>query len=166
MAAWFWLHAPPLSTSPEPYHYFREVMASSSPFPTLLVSCSLKKWFCSYASWFAGDSMDLNKQQEVYYTPTNCSKLYMDWGQCFIIVAMVACSQHATAFSFSPLATEAMDHNTGLELEYRELHKHPQLGPVWSKSYSNELSCLCQGIGTNTDGAVHSEMHRSPLIRW
>jgi hypothetical protein len=65
---------------------------------------------------------------------------------------MATCGQHSSAFSPTKLATSVLDHDTGLSLEYKQLHTHPKLGPIWSKSYANELGRLCQGVGTNNSG--------------
>ena len=48
---------------------------------------------------------------------------------------------------WSPLSLSVLDPETGQSLEHRALRRHPQLGPDWNTSYSNELGRLCQGIG-------------------
>jgi hypothetical protein len=43
---------------------------------------------------------------------------------------------------------------TGKEMQYKDIIKHPLLGPRYKKGFGNELGRLCQGIrdikGTNT----------------
>ena len=66
---------------------------------------------------------------------------------------MISNYQHASAFSQPHFAGSVLDYTTGKSLEYRQLRKHPTLGQVWSKSYANELSCLCQGVGSTANGS-------------
>ena len=54
------------------------------------------------------------------------------------VAAMAACGQ---------TAAPVLDQTTGESLEYKQLCKHPTLGHIWSKSYSNKLGRLCQGVG-------------------
>jgi hypothetical protein len=71
-----------------------------------------------------------------------------------ILAAMISNGQHSAAFIQPHLAASVLDYTTGESLEYRQLHKHPTLGQVWSKSYANELGCLCQGVGSTADGSA------------
>ena len=41
---------------------------------------------------------------------------------------------------------------TGKTLKYCQLRRHPKYQLKWNKSYCNELSRLCQGIGTDLSG--------------
>ena len=43
---------------------------------------------------------------------------------------------------WSPLALSVLDPDTGQSLEHCVLHRHPQLGPDWNTSSSNELGRL------------------------
>jgi hypothetical protein len=44
--------------------------------------------------------------------------------------------------------------STGKEMQYKDIMKHPLLGPSYKRGFGNELGRLCQGIrdikGTNT----------------
>ena len=42
-----------------------------------------------------------------------------------------------------------LDATTGQNLEHCQLRHHPAYREVWSRSYSNELGRLYQGVGTN-----------------
>ena len=42
-----------------------------------------------------------------------------------------------------------LDVETGKSLEHRVLRWHPHLSSAWGTAHSNELGCLCQGIGTD-----------------
>ena len=44
-------------------------------------------------------------------------------------------------------ALSVMDPDTGKTLEYRQLRRHPKLGPTWDRSGAKELGRLCQGLG-------------------
>ena len=44
-------------------------------------------------------------------------------------------------------AVSALYLSAGQYLEHRQLCRHPQMGPIWYYSYSNELGRLFQGIG-------------------
>eukprot|EP00804_Cyclotella_cryptica_P000722 CCRYP_001010-RA/>CCRYP_001010-RA protein AED:0.32 eAED:0.24 QI:0/0/0/1/0.5/0.66/3/0/551 len=66
-----------------------------------------------------------------------------------LLATLAASSQRVSAFTPTNLATSVLDHDTGLSLDYKQLRTHPKLGPIWSKSYVNELGGLCQGIGTD-----------------
>jgi hypothetical protein len=48
----------------------------------------------------------------------------------------------------SPLALSVLDPTTGNMLEHRQLRCNPWYKTTWDTSYANELSCLCQGIGS------------------
>eukprot|EP00804_Cyclotella_cryptica_P008093 CCRYP_004577-RA/>CCRYP_004577-RA protein AED:0.41 eAED:0.41 QI:0/-1/0/1/-1/1/1/0/231 len=79
-------------------------------------------------------------------THSTCSKLAL------LIAALASSSQHVTVFTPTKLATSVLNHNSGLSLDYKQVHTHPKLGPIWSKSYANDLCQLCQGIGINDSG--------------
>ena len=51
------------------------------------------------------------------------------------------------------MAFPVLDEETGQLMEYQQLRKHPKYATTWTTSYSNEMGCLCQGIGNNTEGA-------------
>ena len=57
-------------------------------------------------------------------------------------------------------ALSVMDLESGKELKYRELLKHPKLGEIWNGSSSNEFDRLAQGKtgrvkGTDTIDFIH-----------
>ncbi len=45
-------------------------------------------------------------------------------------------------------ALAVFDHEMGKLVEHCQLRKDPYYKKVWDRSYTNELGCLCQGIGT------------------
>eukprot|EP00804_Cyclotella_cryptica_P017134 CCRYP_003352-RA/>CCRYP_003352-RA protein AED:0.42 eAED:0.42 QI:0/-1/0/1/-1/1/1/0/165 len=69
-----------------------------------------------------------------------------------LLATLATSSQHVSSFTPTNLATSVFDHDTGLSLDYRQLCTHSKLGPIWSKSYANELGRLCQGVGTDDSG--------------
>ena len=50
------------------------------------------------------------------------------------------------------LALPVLDSETGQTMEYSQLRRHPKYSKIWQTSYSNELGCLCQGIGSGKKG--------------
>ena len=48
------------------------------------------------------------------------------------------------------IACPVLDTATGLQLEHRQLRRHPAYKEAWDTSYANELGRLCQGVGKNT----------------
>jgi hypothetical protein len=53
-----------------------------------------------------------------------------------------------------PMINAVLHPATGKEMQYKDIMKHPLLGPRYKRGFENELGCLCQGIrdikGTNT----------------
>ena len=45
-----------------------------------------------------------------------------------------------------------LEHETGKQLNYGQLRKHPRLQETWKTSFSNEMVRLCQGVGTGPNG--------------
>ena len=45
-----------------------------------------------------------------------------------------------------------LDHDTGEQLSYVKLGKHPKFQETWNKYFSNEMGRLCQGVGTGENG--------------
>ena len=45
-----------------------------------------------------------------------------------------------------------LDHDTGEQLNYGQLRKHPKFQETWNKYFSNEMGRLCQGVGTGENG--------------
>ena len=45
-------------------------------------------------------------------------------------------------------ANLVLDHDTGNQLNYVQLSKHPTFQETWNKYFSNEMVRLCQGVGT------------------
>ena len=45
-----------------------------------------------------------------------------------------------------------MEQETGKQLNYGQLRKHPRLQDMWKTSFSNEMSILFHGLGTGTNG--------------
>ena len=41
-----------------------------------------------------------------------------------------------------------LDHDTGKQLNYGQLRKHPKFQEIWNKYFSNEIGRLCQEVGT------------------
>jgi hypothetical protein len=68
-------------------------------------------------------------------------------------------ANHAIAFGKNhwtdvPVMNAVLHPDTGKEMQYKDIMKHPLLGPRYKKLFGNELGHLCQGIrdikGTNT----------------
>ena len=45
-----------------------------------------------------------------------------------------------------------LEHETGKQLNYGQLRKHPRLQETWETSFSNEMGRLCQGVQTSPNG--------------
>jgi hypothetical protein len=73
----------------------------------------------------------------------------------------------------NPLALFVLDPATGNMLEHCQLQHDPQYKTTWDTSYANELSHLCQGIGSGdapsskhvagTNMFIHIDYHNIPL---
>ena len=50
------------------------------------------------------------------------------------------------------MANSVLEHETGKQLNYRQLRKYPRLQETWKTSFSNEMGGLCQGVGTGPNG--------------
>ena len=50
------------------------------------------------------------------------------------------------------VAHSVLDQETGKQLNYGQLRKHPRFKETWNKYFSNEMGILCQGVGTGTNG--------------
>ena len=50
------------------------------------------------------------------------------------------------------VAHSVLYQETGKQLNYGQLRKHPKFQETWNKSFSNEMGRLCQGLGTGTNG--------------
>ena len=50
------------------------------------------------------------------------------------------------------MANSVLEHETGKQLNYGQLRKHPKLQETWKTSFSNEMGRLCQGVGTGKNG--------------
>ena len=50
------------------------------------------------------------------------------------------------------VANSVLDQETGKQLNYGQLRKHPKFQKMWNKYFSNEMGKLCQGVGTVTNG--------------
>ena len=46
------------------------------------------------------------------------------------------------------VAKSVLDQETGKQLNYGQLRKHPNFQETWNKYFSNEMGRLCQGAGT------------------
>ena len=72
--------------------------------------------------------------------------------------------KYATPSHSRALATQLLTHmensvleqETGKQLNYGKLRKHPRLQETWNKSFSNEMGRLCQGVvkGPNGEGNI------------
>ena len=49
-------------------------------------------------------------------------------------------------------ANSVLDQETGKQLNYGQLRKHPKFQETWNKYFSNEMGRLCQGVGTGNNG--------------
>jgi hypothetical protein len=68
-------------------------------------------------------------------------------------------ANHAISFENNhwtnvPMMNAVLHPATGKEMQYKDIMKHPLLGPLYKRVFENELGRLCQGIrdikGTNT----------------
>ena len=50
------------------------------------------------------------------------------------------------------VAYSVLYHDTGKQLNYGQLRKHPKFQETWNKSFSNEMGILWQGVGTGDNG--------------
>ena len=50
------------------------------------------------------------------------------------------------------VANSVSEQETGKQLKYGQLRKHPIFQETWNRSFSNEMGRLCQGVGTGTIG--------------
>ena len=50
------------------------------------------------------------------------------------------------------MANSVLEQETGKQLNYGQLRKHPRLQETWNKSFSNEMGRLCQGFGKGPNG--------------
>ena len=50
------------------------------------------------------------------------------------------------------MANSVLEQETGKQINYGQLRKHPRLQETWNKSFSNEMGRLCQGVGTGPNG--------------
>ena len=62
-------------------------------------------------------------------------------------------------------AMPVMDTVTGETLEHRQLHRHPKYKNTWNQSYSNDLVCLCQGIGKGSKGPKQQHIEGTDAFR-
>ena len=52
------------------------------------------------------------------------------------------------------VANSVLEKETGNQLNYGQLRKHPRFQETWNRSLSNEMGRLCQGVGTGPNGTV------------
>ena len=50
------------------------------------------------------------------------------------------------------MANSVLKYETGKQLNYGQLRKHPRLQETWKTSFSNEMGILCQGVGKCPNG--------------
>ena len=50
------------------------------------------------------------------------------------------------------VANSVLEQETGKQLNYGKLRKHPKFQETWNKSFSNKMGILCQGVGTGPNG--------------
>ena len=50
------------------------------------------------------------------------------------------------------VANSVLEQETGKQLNYGQLRKHPRFQETWNKYFSNEMGRLCQGLGTGNNG--------------
>ena len=50
------------------------------------------------------------------------------------------------------VANSVLEQETGKQLNYEQLRKHPRFQETWNISFSNEMGRLCQGVGTGPNG--------------
>ena len=56
-------------------------------------------------------------------------------------------SRSLAAQLLTHVAHSILDHDTGKQLNYGQLRKHPKFQKTWNQSFSNEMGRLCQGVG-------------------
>ena len=61
-------------------------------------------------------------------------------------------SRALTTHFLTHIANSVLEHETGKQLNYGHLRKHPRLQDTWKTSFSNEMGRLCQGVGTGPNG--------------
>ena len=49
------------------------------------------------------------------------------------------------------VANSVLEQETGKQLNYGQLRKHPIFQETWNKSFSNEIGGLCQEVGTGNN---------------
>ena len=57
------------------------------------------------------------------------------------------------------------DKETGKDIEYRQLKRHPKLSSTWQHSYSNVMGSLCQGVGRGTKGLKRQRVAGTDIFR-
>ena len=50
------------------------------------------------------------------------------------------------------VANSLLQKETGKQINYGQLRKHPRFQETWNKYFSNKMGRLCQGVGTGTNG--------------
>ena len=58
-------------------------------------------------------------------------------------------SQELVAQLLKHVANSVLYHDTGKQLNYRQLRKHTKFQETWNKPFSNEMGRLCQGVRTD-----------------
>ena len=58
-----------------------------------------------------------------------------------------------------------LDPDTGNTMDYLQLRWHPKYKELWEKSYCNELSRICQGIGTGNNGPKKQRVARTETFK-
>jgi hypothetical protein len=88
-------------------------------------------------------------------SPRNLSRDFLDIGRANCAIAFG--KHHLTN---TPMMNSVIHPVTGKEMQYKDLMKDPELGPILEIGLSNELGRICQGIrditGTNTAFFVYS----------
>jgi hypothetical protein len=83
-------------------------------------------------------------------SPRNLSQGYF-WGMDSVNNAIPLGDNHWTK---TPMMNVVIHPASGKEMQYKDIMKHPTLGPKYKTGFENELGRLCQGIrdiqGTNT----------------
>ena len=49
------------------------------------------------------------------------------------------------------VANSVLEQETGQQLNYEQLRKHPRFQEIWNRSLSNEMGRLCHGVGSGTN---------------
>ena len=62
------------------------------------------------------------------------------------------------------MANSVLEQETGKQLNYGQLRKHPRLQETWNKSFSNEMGRLCQGVGKGPNGKGKTIERTNTLI--